>query len=202
MLPIRPLDDNAIPRETKQGPLTLALLEPGPQVKRLGRTLARRRPPWPPTRTSAAMVMLAALVLLQLSHGVACSRAQQDPQPGLEQQGAGDDVHSAVFVLTQDGLNNAPELYSQFLADAIADANRQVRFPPGLCLWIFFCSFWGFNPAQMRAPHFWCDVTSTQNGCSGCLCQIKNQGVDVAVHMDMVTGRSPVGAAGSDLYLN
>ena len=66
------------------------------------------------------MLPLAALLLLLLlpllSRGVGRSREQPE-----------DDVHSAVFVVTQDGLNNAPELYSQFLADAIADANDQVR---------------------------------------------------------------------------
>jgi hypothetical protein len=48
----------------------------------------------------------------------------------------------------------------------------------------------------MRAPNFWCDVTKSQAGCSGCLCRVKNQGVKVDIHMDMVTGRSPVGSAG------
>ena len=49
--------------------------------------------------------------------------------------GVEDDVHSAVFVVTQAGLNNAPQLYSQFLADAITDAN-----------------------AEMRQPNYWCGV--------------------------------------------
>lgn len=84
-----------------------------------------------------------------------------------------DDVHSAVFVVTQAGLNNAPELYSQFLADAITDAN-----------------------AEMRQPNYWCSVADGQDGCSGCTCGIKNQGVDVRVHLDMMRGRSPHGHPG------
>jgi hypothetical protein len=87
--------------------------------------------------------------------------------------GARSDAHSAVFVVTQAGLNNAPELYSQFLADAIADAN-----------------------AQMRQPKFWCGAADGQPECSGCLCDIKNQGVDVGVHLDLTTGKSPHGSPG------
>ena len=44
----------------------------------------------------------------------------------------------------------------------------------------------------MRASYFWCDVTKTQEGCGGCLCHVKNQGVDVAVHMDMVRVLAPL----------
>ena len=74
----------------------------------------------------AALLALAPLLLSRGVGGSSSDGAQQgsNPEPTLREA---DGAHSAVFVLTQDGLNNAPELYSQFLADAIAAANQQVR---------------------------------------------------------------------------
>ena len=115
---------------------------------------------------------LLRIVRLLVFCGCFCGRFLSASSPSTD-EGLGDDIHSAVFVVTQEGLNNAPQLYSQFLVDAIADAN-----------------------AEMRQPNYWCGIANGQQGCSGCVCNIKNQGVNVGVHLDMTTGRSPRGHPG------
>lgn len=90
------------------------------------------------------------------------------------------DIHSANFVVTQDGMKNAPSLYAaEFLVEAIAEANRQIR----------------------ADPQFLCEAVSGQAECSGCTCRIQNQGVDVTAYVDRARGVSPQGSAGDFLSL-
>ena len=90
-----------------------------------------------------------------------------DDGDSLPTTGAGADQHGATFVLTQDGLNNAPGLYAQFLTDAIADTNR-----------------------QMQTPGYFCSALAGQAGCnpSTCKCTKVTKFFDMSVYAHRMRG--------------
>jgi hypothetical protein len=98
---------------------------------------------WPWT---AAMLILAALASAQADD------AQQ---------------HGAVFIISQDGLNNAPQLYKQFIAEAIQDGN-----------------------AKMKKPRYFCDTLDGVEGCSvaSCSCFVREKPAFVRMFPDRLTG--------------
>ena len=87
--------------------------------------------------------------------------------------------HCAVQVVTQQGMQNNPGVYADFFVEALAAANRQIQ----------------------ANPHMLCEAVSGQHECSGCVCHVQNDGVDVSAYVNHARGTSPEGAVGDFLSL-
>ena len=102
--------------------------------------------------------MGALTVLAMVSFGwvsAASTVAPPPPSPPTTQP-------SAELVITQDGLNNGPALYGEFLAEGLKAANT-----------------------QMRAPGFFCSALGGQAGCSTSSCTCSEVNKALAVHLNV-----------------
>lgn len=111
-----------------------------------------------PPRPAPASFFVAALLL----SGAAPQRLAIIPGADGE-----DGAHAATFVLTQDGLNNAPQLYKAFIADAIAAGN-----------------------AEIKKPRYFCDTLKGVVGCNvaQCTCEVRERPAWVRMFPDRLRG--------------
>eukprot|EP01043_Picozoa_sp_COSAG02_P069138 COSAG02_NODE_11736_length_1664_cov_8.414634_1_plen_91_part_10 len=86
-------------------------------------------------------------------------------------------TYCVAQVVTQPGMQNDPDIYLTFFVDALAAANQQIQ----------------------ANPHLLCEAVSGQQECSGCVCHVQNDGVDVTAYVDRARGTSPGGATGDFL---
>lgn len=101
------------------------------------------------------LTVLAMMGFVWVVSAAASAAAPPPPSPPTTQP-------SAELVVTQDGLNNGPALYGEFLAEGLNAANT-----------------------QMRAPGFFCSVLGGQAGCSTSSCTCSEVNKALAVHLNI-----------------